>query len=54
MPSPAHGEYWLVCIAERQPEPAQVDRRTEKVYPCGDEQGWPIDITRFIRKIRLS
>ena len=47
------GEYWIVRLHNREREIVLIGA-DEKVYPCGDEQGWPQSaVTQWIRKVRL-
>lgn len=48
-----HKEYWVVII-ESDSEREIVQVMHDKVYACGDEQGWPLTVVKtWVRKIRL-
>lgn len=52
MPQPKIDEHWVVQLHDRDNEVVLV--ALDKVYPCGDEQGWPLSaVTKWVRKIRL-
>ena len=47
------GNYWYEVILHGEREIVQ--RYNDRVYPCGDEQGWAIEfVTEVIREIRLT
>lgn len=54
MTEPKAKEHWLVQLHDREKTIIYVGSDS-KVYPCGDEEGWPISaVTKWLRRIRLS
>lgn len=56
---PRHGEFWVASIDGTAPtivkvyNGAWIPQRQWAVCECGDEQGYPYDRTRFIRRVKV-